>query len=363
MRKIFYSACTALAALAGITSCSKDEVKAVLKGDPGAAVLTVPSSTIAVDSMVEADSAAYNFTWTKADYGAQVATIYTLQIAKNQNELGLENDSAIVAVLPGITNYKLTNGVVRSLGNAAGIAEGAEGTFYARVISAINGAPSIQPLKSDVKSFKISYYNTPLAKLWVPGDYQGWDPAIAPFLTGINGSGKFSGTIEKTKVDGTLSDGGFKFTTEPSFTSGIAYGVDTDPKKINATGGNLNLPDGTYFFTVNTNNLSWTYEARNWALAGTVVEPMDNDGSGTPDGWEVDANMRWNNEEQVYEITRDLFAGAYKFRENDGWAVNLGGPGASDPLEDGGPDITLADPGNYTIKLNVAAKTFTITKN
>jgi starch-binding outer membrane protein SusE/F len=368
MKKILLTAVAAIVAIATFNSCKKEENTAVLKSDPGAAVLSAPAATLAIDSLVHADSTAYDFKWVKADYGVNVATNYSLQIAKHATDLGKSNDSAFVYTISGATNRPVTNGEMRLLGIGSKVAEGVVATYYARVISALAGNSSIAPLVGAVKSFNMSYYNTPLARLYVPGNYQNWTPSAAPFLTGINGTGIFSGLIEKSKADGTLSDGKFKFTSIPDWV-GTNYGADpSDPTKLSTDGSanDLNLVDGTYFFNVNTNTLKWKSELRSWGLIGDA----------TPGVWASDQNMRYNADTKLYEITLDLIVGSIKLRYNDGWAENRGwtaasgnGDGVELPLgvatasENNGKNFGVVAPGNYTITFDPATDVVKIIKN
>ncbi len=100
-----------------------------------------------------------------------------------------------------------------------------------------------------------------IAKLWVPGAYQGWAPDVAPTISDEDGDGIFVGIVEITGED--LN---FKFTSQanwdgPNYGAGEADGsLSTDP-----TAGNLNVPAaGSYEFTVNTNEdvLTWSYIAQ-----------------------------------------------------------------------------------------------------
>jgi starch-binding outer membrane protein SusE/F len=368
MRKIVLSAIALLALAVSFTNCKKQEDRAIIKGDPGAAVVNVPSSTFTVDSLALPDSAAYTFSWSKPNFGVALAHNYTLQIAKNASDLGKLSDSSIAVKVSAKTEYKATNAELRALGAGALIAAGTPATYYARVISEVSGAPSIKPLVGDAKQFTMVYYNLPLVTIWVPGSYQGFDPATAPVLYGIAGSDKYEGIIEKSKSDGTLSDGNFKFASIPSWTGGVYYGDGGAPKKLSADGGanNLNLPDGTYFMKVDTKNLTYDYELRSWGIIGDA----------TPNGWGSDMDMRYDGATGNYIITLDLIAGSFKVRFNDGWAVNRGWSAASgkvdgDPIplgvategENNGKNFGVVDPGNYTVAFNPTTNLVTIVKN
>jgi hypothetical protein len=76
-------------------------------------------------------------------------------------------------------------------------------------------------------------------------------------------------------------------------------------------------------------------------------------GSATPTGWGSDTNMDYDLTTRLYSITMDLTGGnAFKFRLDDGWAVNFGDNGNDLSLEGGGADIPVPVSGNYTIVAN-----------
>jgi hypothetical protein len=90
-------------------------------------------------------------------------------------------------------------------------------------------------------------------------------------------------------------------------------------------------------------------------------------GDATPGGWDADTDMTFKPGKGNYEwtITLPLEGGkAFKFRENDGWAVNMGPAGSDNKLKQDGGNITVPTSGNYlvTLKLEPAGYTYTIEK-
>ena len=73
--------------------------------------------------------------------------------------------------------------------------------------------------------------------------------------------------------------------------------------------------------------------------------------------------MTWDATNKVLKVTLNMTAGAFKFRANDDWAVNVGGNMGA--LTQDGANIPVAAAGNYTITLDVskAAYSCTVTKN
>jgi hypothetical protein len=93
--------------------------------------------------------------------------------------------------------------------------------------------------------------------LYVPGAYQGWAPDAAPAIVDADEDGVFTGVVEITGEDFN-----FKFTSEPNW-DGTNYGAGDTDGTLSTDGGagNLTVPAaGSYLFTVDINNLTWTYE-------------------------------------------------------------------------------------------------------
>ena len=85
-------------------------------------------------------------------------------------------------------------------------------------------------------------------------------------------------------------------------------------------------------------------------------------GSATPGGWDNDTNMTWDATKKVFTLTLDLkSSGAFKFRANDGWDINLGGN--LNALTAGGDNLTITANGNYTVTLDPINLKATVTKN
>ncbi|GAA3996261.1 hypothetical protein GCM10022408_03560 [Hymenobacter fastidiosus] len=88
-------------------------------------------------------------------------------------------------------------------------------------------------------------------------------------------------------------------------------------------------------------------------------------GSATAGGWGAETPMTYDFCNRIWKITIPLTAAEFKFRANNGWALNLGDDGADKSLEPNGKNIVVTEAGTYDIVLNVNATpkaTFTITK-
>jgi hypothetical protein len=167
------------------------------------------------------------------------------------------------------------------------------------------------------------------------------------------------------KVESSLGDGVYTgyvkldpanpFTLQDPETSTIYGGAGGTLSEDGA--GIISDAAGWHILTVNT-------EAMSYSIAPYMIGLV---GSATPNGWDApDQKMDYNPVSGTWSITLDLVSGFIKFRKNDGWAWNLGG--TPDALVHNGPDIEVADAGNYTVTLTILSDagelgTYTIVKN
>lgn len=134
---------------------------------------------------------------------------------------------------------------------------------------------------------------------------------------------------------------------------GYNYGSDAADGTLGAGAANIPIAEeDDYAITLDLSTPNeYTYSVNRWGLIG----------SATPNGWDSDQNMSWDEAGRVFTITLDLVAGEMKFRANDDWAVNYGGD--LNALSAGGANITIAEDGNYTITFDPWGLTATVTKN
>jgi len=181
-------------------------------------------------------------------------------------------------------------------------------------------------------------------QLWVPGDYQGWDPATAPTLASPNKDGIYEGYVN-------VPSGGsyeFKLTNEPAW-SGTVYG-DGGGGTISTSGGNLKFPGpGYYKINVNTNDNTYALTATTWGLIGSFA------GS----GWSTDADMTYDAGNSFWKGTITLADGdEFKFRSNHDWGLNYGDKGADGSLEENGDNLKGYSAGTYDIFLYLGSSGF-----
>lgn len=172
--------------------------------------------------------------------------------------------------------------------------------------------------------------------LYVPGGYQGWDPSNATTVLASPGvDGRFSGYLYFAS-DNTE----FKFTEGPNWD--VNYGDDNADGTLDPGGANVKAPTaGQYKLDVDLNTKTYTMLRTEWGLIG----------SATPDGWNSDQNLIFDEATNSWSIQLDLVAGEVKFRANDDWGLNYGDTGADAILDQGGDNIAIPGAGNYRITL------------
>lgn len=185
-------------------------------------------------------------------------------------------------------------------------------------------------------------------ELFVPGDYQGWDPSAAVSLAALEVP-NLIGTY-RDHVSFTNDSNEFKFTDAPNWDNGI-YGDagDGTSGSIEAPGNNIILP-GPLDYEINVDLINNSWSAFTWAIIG----------SGTPNGWDdPDTDMSYDFDRNVWTVTTNLTDGELKFRANNGWDVNFGDTGNDGVLDDGGDNIAV-QAGSYQVDLDLQNNTFSL---
>lgn len=334
-------------------SCKKDEVKVFAKtGLPG--TLAASQSALVLTASNASDTV-QAFSWTRSDYGFSAAVKYTLQIAKAGTNFAAPKEISMGNQIV----QKYTGADLNQMALILGLAPGSAGQLDARVKSSISD--SIPAVYSNRITISVTPYlviiNYP--SLWVPGDYQGWDPATAPKISSKAANGIYEGFVNI--AGGSLK---FKFTSHPDW-SHTNYGWASSTVTgnnvsgtFNTTGGDLFVPSaGYYLLKANTNTNTWEGIKTIWGLIGDAVPTT---------GWTTDQDMAYNAATKVWAITLGLNTGKIKFRANDDWAINFGDTGADLSLEYAGSDISITSAGNYTITLDLSVPgnyTYVIKKN
>lgn len=251
------------------------------------------------------DNELAKLTWGAPDYGAATLS-YVLEYVLNG--AGFNNPKTI-ALTAGEMDKGLTGMELYQMANTSGVPMGTSGKVDVRIKAVIAGTNQISysnTLTLTIKPVEMTLY------MYLPGDYQGWNPGSAPKLASTDGI-NFEGYIW-VPAGGT---GEFKINVAPDWdhanyggTSGATGGV------LDAGGPNLKWPTtGTYYLVkVDMSTKTWTVAKTDWKVIG----------SGTPGGWDSATPMTYDASTGKWKVTLTTSAGEFKFRANDNWDLSLG---------------------------------------
>ena len=335
-----------------ISGCEDDSEVTVLKEiDFPKEVTTSKDSVNLTEANQESD--VLTIEWQAADYHFDAPVTYTL-------EFTLPSDTA-----------SWTSAISREIGEDV-LAVSMIGTDLNDMALNLGLQPDqMAPMAIRVKSFvdrpaysesvtvKVSPYSAYSGYLWVPGEYQEWNPSTAPKIRYENEAE----TVFKGYVY-MRSEGPFKFTSYPDWNhTSFGYAGDTllakDPDAENLMADTA----GHYEFVVDTANLVWhsTY-IESWGIIGTA----------TDGGWTQSTPMNYNEESDTWSVTTDLASGALKFRANNEWEINYGPEDTNELsgiLINTDASITIPEAGNYTVTIDLSRDeepfeyTYEVTKN
>ncbi len=295
-----------------------------------------------------ADESEIEFTVTAADFGTSGTVRYQLQMDLSGANfaapvnLGAETESNIVAV-----NVEELNEALLAKGLPFEVASNVD----FRVRASIN--LPLSPIFGEPTTLSVTPYDATVAfpVMYVPGDYQGWDPTNPmTVLYSENIDNKFKGFVHI--IGGSRE---FKVNEGPNWD--VNYGDNGANLSLDRDGDNIKVAaDGTYELNVDLTAKTYTISAaKRWGIVGDA----------TAGGWDADTPMdAFDKVTNSLKITTDLKVGDMKFRANNNWDFNFGG--ANGELTAGGDNIPVAEAGNYTITLYfgpAGVATYTLVKN
>ncbi len=319
-------------------SCKKDETKATLSTTPNASVLNLASGAQII--LKKSDSAVpITYTWTAAQFGQPLVVTYLVEMDMAGNNF--KNAIPVVQVnsllQSSINTYDLNQKILPmeyDPKNPTPI------NLEFRVSSIIN--QNIAPLYSVVIPQTITPYFVKIVYpiLFVPGSYQGWNPAdSSTTIASVTSNGKYEGYIWMG-IDNAL----FKYCQGNSWSTN--WGDDGADGTLNPNGANIAAGlHGYYKLNVDLPNLTHKFLLTKWSVIGDA----------TPGGWDTDTDMAYDSIAKTWKATLNLTAAGLKFRANHAWDLNYGDDGSNTgKLSAGGANITVAAAGNYTVTLNLS---------
>jgi hypothetical protein len=173
----------------------------------------------------------------------------------------------------------------------------------------------------------------------VGGAYNNWGATPDFMLEYDQYSDVFRGLV-------TLIDGEMKFRMNNDW--GTNYGDDGADGTLELNGSNIVVTAGTYFATLNMNDLTYTLEAVThvWGLVGGAY---NNWGATADAQFKRDWSKPFNDVWILENVT--LIDGEYKFRSNNDWGTNYGDDGDDGILELNGSNL-VTTAGTYSFSLD-----------
>ena len=366
MKTIFSKLFLFCMAIVLFAACKKEATLTYLDVVPFAGQLTASASAVTLTPNNN-DSSVITFSWPAVAFKIQAPVSYKLQLAKPADTIGTTAWSNAITIDAGtdVLSKSFNGADLNSVAlTKLGLVQDSMNTVVARVVATLD-----RPVYSNAVAFKVNPYKvTVLNVLYVPGDYQGWNPAAAPVLREVAGRPKMYEGYVYIPTGGTYQ---FKMTPQPDWNPmayGDATGTSGDIIEANYAGGNMSVPSGGYYYlTANFNTNKWTATKTTWSIIGDA----------TPGGWGSDTQLTYDETAKVWKVTANLTSGgSFKFRANNGWELDFGIDGATkelryadNPFLGYTPDLwnlSVPESGNYTITLdlhNAGMYTYTLQKN
>ena len=307
-----------LSFVVAFASCTKDETKVVF--DPANAVsgvVNTPQPIVLEDATKGEDLPA--ITWSASSYGFDAAVNYTVELALDGNNF--QKVKVIGSV--NVTSLTIKGIDLQSAMDYLGATLGEMSSVQMRVKSQIS--PDMDPLVSTPVTFNVTTYRPAekeYNKVWIVGDYCGWNHSKSQFLYDIEGDGRY---FEGWVMFNDKAQNGFKITYTGGW-NGDDIGTNAsevvDNKIKVEPGGNISLFSGRimYLKLDNQNQSNRILErVKTISRIGII-------GSATPNGWSSpDVEMTFNTNTNVFEaLDVELTAGEIKFRADNDWAISWG---------------------------------------
>lgn len=340
-----------LSLLFACVSCSEDDKLIFNPNNVSPGQLANINASYVLEA-TKTNEVAQIFNWGAFDMGYNAAVTYTLEM-----DLAAHNFANALEVVSGnILTANITvgqlNAAMLRLKRVYEFEDATEQNVQFRVMGSIS--PNVEPFYTNVVSTKITPYSgsTDLPKIWVIGDFCGWNHANSQFLYAFTGGDLYEGWIF---FDGKAANG-FKVTGDANWDNGnwgLADG-QTPPAEASAivlTEGGSSKDIKCYsmnFYRFSYNTASLELKMLNSMNTFGIIGDGAN-GWGDTDDIPFDFDV----ENQAFTATVTLTDGGIKFRADGSWNYNLG------QLHDGETGLLAKDGDN----ISVTAGTYKITVN
>lgn len=329
-------------------ACKNDPELTQLQPVSFASGITASVSAVVITAESES-STLITFNWAEVKYPVDAPVTYSLQVDVPADTIGATPWSNAKEILAGenIFTRAVMGSDLNTIAKDLGLEPGVPGILVIRTKSYLDREAYSSPVSITVTPYQAA---ASYPSLYVPGDYQGWNPANAPSIVSVKSNNVYEGYIY-IPAGGTMQ---FKLTAQPDWTP-MAYGDGGNGVLIEAnySGGNFNAPsEGYYELTADLNTMTYTVTKTTWSILGDA----------TPGGWDTDTELSYDPAKNVWEVKADLKPGSFKFRANKAWVIDFGLDSEGKLAYSDHPvfgydssivNIGVSTSGNYTITLDL----------
>ncbi len=287
-------------------------------------------------------------------YGEDVTYKVTMKVGEGEESVLVDGTYDMA--------YETTVDALNEAVIAAGGAEDAAVDVNFYVYACCPTIPAGVP--SNAVTVKVTTYVATFSEqYYMPGSYQGWNPATAAMLkVSSKTKGLYQGFVDLTTADG--SDVEFKFSPVPEWSGDFGFSdvtVTTYGEKYAAAtaktvaSDNIKVPSGFYYVKLNKKfNTLDMVQVEYLELIGGFTGDYAGWGKGLKMTYDA-ASKSWTAEEEI-EIAKGT---EFKVRFNSDWTYSFGTD--MDALEFGGGNITFAkNDATYKMILNAATSDLSI---
>lgn len=345
-------------AVDSVYTSSPVSVKVYVYDDAVASVASAKVDAVVLDKDdPAAEVALLSWTEPRLVYGEDVTYNVALKVGEGEESV----------LVQGIfdTEFSMTVDALNEAVVAAGGAEDAEVEVAFYVYACCPSIPA--GIASDPVTINVTTYVATFSEqYYLPGSYQGWDPATAAVLKHSNVTkGLYQGFVDLTTADG--ADVEFKFCPTESWDNGGDFGFSdvtvttyAEDKYAAATAKttsseNIAVPSGFYYVKLDKKfNTLDMVQVDYLELIGGFSGDYANWGNGLKMTYDADAKV-WTAVEDI-EIANGT---EFKIRFNSDWTYSFGTD--MDALEFGGGNITFdKNDATYKMILNASTSDFSI---
>ena len=282
-------------------------------------------------------------------YGEDVTYKVVLKVGETESVL-----ASGIYDMEYATTVDALNEAVIAAGGAEEAAVDVSFYVYACCPTIPEGVPS-EPVAMTVTTYVATFSE----QYYMPGSYQGWNPATAHKLVlSKTTKGLYQGFVDLTTADG--ADVEFKFSPVPEWSGDFGFSdVTVEPfagKYAHAyasttASDNIKVPSGFYYVKLNKKfNTLEMVQVENLEIIGDF------------NGWGSGIAMTWDSAAKTWTVPENIkFTNGtgFKFRFNSDWTYSFGG--ALDNVQFGGDNIPFTkNDGTYKVILNTASADFTV---